>query len=217
MPQETDHARRFYDRISSVYDALSDSSEAESRQTGLKMLELSGGESCLEIGYGTGHCLLELAQAVGPEGKVVGIDISSGMRDVAAKRLNDAWVGDRVRLEVGTVPPIQEADQSFDVVFLTFTLELFPEDQIPSVLSEVARVLRPGGRLGVVCMAAPRKGERSSLLERTYVWMHQHFPHIVDCAPIDPDSLIGDAGLTVQQSHREEIWTMPVAMVLATK
>ncbi|MEO8166149.1 MAG: hypothetical protein ABI619_12210, partial [Betaproteobacteria bacterium] len=51
--------------------------------------------------------------------------------------------------------------------------------------SMVRRVLKPGGRFGTVSMATTPPGQTDSLLERTYKWMHEHFPHIVDCQPID--------------------------------
>ena len=98
---------------------------------------------------------------------------------------------------------------------MSFTLELFPLEVIPAVLSECRRVLKPGGRLGVVSMATVPPGEHESALERTYVWMHTHFPHIVDCQPIPLEDLVVQAGFTLEQSERIELSTMPVAMVVA--
>ena len=78
--QTKDETRAFYDKISGVYDLLAEHSEGPVRQTGLDRLALARGERVLEIGYGTGHCLVQIAKAVGPEGKVFGIDLSEGMR-----------------------------------------------------------------------------------------------------------------------------------------
>ena len=89
-------------------------------------------------------------------------------------------------------------------------------NDIPAVLAEVARVLKSGGRLGVVSMATVQEGEKASALEKTYVWMHQHFPHIVDCQPIDVVELVEGAGLQVQEKVEMTIWTMPVRCVVAT-
>ena len=98
---------------------------------------------------------------------------------------------------------------------MSFTLELFPLDSIPEVLAECRRVLKPGGRLGVVSMATVADGERESLLEKTYVWMHHHFPHIVDCQPIPAERMIQDAGFQLVQQQRIDLFTMPVAVVVA--
>src|ERR1039458_3409603 len=78
--QTKDETRAFYDKISGVYDLLAEHSEGPVRQTGLDRLALAPGERVLEIGYGTGHCLVQIAEAVGPEGKGVGIALSDGMR-----------------------------------------------------------------------------------------------------------------------------------------
>ena len=65
-------------------------------------------------------------------------------------------------------------------------------------------------------MASVVEGESESALERTYKWMHQHFPHIVDCQPIDVEGLIESAGFTLVEHERISLFTMPVAIVVAT-
>jgi len=209
--------KSFYDRISHVYDALADSGEHAARERGLSLLAAQPGEKILELGYGTGHSALTLAQAVGPTGRVCGVDISEGMQRVARERIEKAGLGDRVELKVAAVPPIPYGDEEFDAVSMSFTLELFPLETIPSVLADIKRVLRPGGRVGIVSMAVTNPGERDSMLERTYKWMHQHFPHIVDCQPIDVAGFVREAGLKITQEERLEIWTMPVVALVATK
>jgi len=210
-------ARQFYDRISGAYDAIADGGEHKARERGLQVLAVQPGDHVLEVGYGTGHSLVALAEAVGEGGRVSGIDISEGMRDVAAKRVAEAGLADRVELTVGEVPPLPYDDNRFDVVSLSFTLELFPLESIPAVLTEIRRVLKDGGRLGVVSMATVLPGEKDSALEITYKWMHRHFPHIVDCQPIEAERFIGDSGLMIQQQERLSLFTMPVAVVVAQK
>lgn len=210
---DTELTRRFYDRISDAYDLIADAGERSARETGLKALAVQQGESVLEIGYGTGHSVTELAESVGPSGRVCGVDISSGMHDAAMKRLTKAGVADRVDLRVAAVPPIPWPDNSFDVVTMSFTLELFPLDQIPAVLEETQRVLKPTGRIGIVSMSVTPEGVPDSMLEKTYKWMHQHFPHIVDCQPIPAASLLKQAGFTLTHEQNLEIWSMPVAVL----
>lgn len=208
--------KSFYDRISHSYDTIADSNEHVAREKGLTALAIQEGESVLEIGYGTGHSLVALAKAVGTTGKVRGVDISDGMKTVSEKRVSDAGVADRVELSVAITPPLPFDDSSFDVVSMSFTLELFPLETIPAMLAEIKRVLKPGGRLGVVCMALPKEGEKDSFLEKTYKWMHQHFPHIVDCQPINGAGFLQEAGFTLTVDDTMEIWTMPVAILVGT-
>jgi demethylmenaquinone methyltransferase/2-methoxy-6-polyprenyl-1,4-benzoquinol methylase len=207
----------FYDRISSAYDVLADSGEHKARQRGLEALAVQSGEKVLEIGYGTGHSLVELAQAVGPQGKVYGVDISEGMRDQAKLRVRRENLEERVELAVAVTPPLPYEDEPFDAVAMSFTLELFPLDVIPAELAEIRRVLRPGGRLGVTAMATVKEGATDSMLERTYKWMHLHFPHIVDCQPINAVKFIQDAGFEIVETVDMTIWTMPVVAVVGKK
>jgi demethylmenaquinone methyltransferase/2-methoxy-6-polyprenyl-1,4-benzoquinol methylase len=98
---------------------------------------------------------------------------------------------------------------------MSFTLELFPDDVIPELLAETRRVLRPGGRLGVVSMAATPQGEPESAVTHTYKWLHRHFPHIVDCRPIDAPALLDAAEFDPRQVIEMSIWTLPVVVLLA--
>jgi len=213
--QDLDAARAFYTRISSVYDALADHDEHQAREAGLALLDAQAGEHVLEIGFGTGSSLVELATAVGASGRVCGIDISTGMKAIAEQRLRSTPASAIVDLRVGAVPPIPFGDLAFGATFAAFTFELFPDDTLPTVLGEVRRTLRPGGRLSVVSMDVGTAEQRRSAPERIYTWMHRHFPHIVDCRPIDVEERLGEAGFTIQRIERREIWGLPVVACLA--
>jgi ubiquinone/menaquinone biosynthesis C-methylase UbiE len=213
--QDLDAARAFYTRISSVYDALADRDEHAARQTGLTLLDAQAGEHVLEIGFGTGSSLAGLATAVGASGRVCGIDISPGMKAVAEQRLRSTAAGASVDLHVAAVPPIPVGDAAFAAVFTAFTLELFPDDTLPTILGEVRRTLRAGGRFVVVSMDVGTAEQRRGAPERIYTWMHRHFPHIVDCRPIDVEQRLAEAGFTVQRIERLEIWGLPVVACLA--
>ncbi len=216
-PNRHETNRGFYDRISRTYDLIADAGEHAARQTGEKLLAAQSGERVLEIGFGTGNSVISLATAVGPAGQVCGIDVSEGMREVAQRKLDAAELHDRVNLEIGDARQLPHPDASFDAALMSFTLELFTLEDIPVVLAEIKRVLRHGGRVGVVSMATVPDGEHDSLLERTYVWMHRHFPHIVDCQPIDVKQCLLDAGFQISSTHDIMIWTMPVVAAVGIK
>src|SRR5579883_545834 len=206
--------RRFYDRIANAYDFIADANERAARQMGVQALALKPGEAVLEIGFGTGNEILDLAALVGPTGRIAGIDISSGMLAVANQKLAANPPPTPIDLRVGDARSLPFPDSSFDAVYTSFTLELFPEADIPVVLTEAHRVLKPGGRLGVVSMATVPSGQHTSVLEHIYVWMHRHFPHLVDCRPIDTERVVADAGFKVRKVQNLEIWTMPVRVVV---
>jgi demethylmenaquinone methyltransferase/2-methoxy-6-polyprenyl-1,4-benzoquinol methylase len=209
--------KAFYDRISKAYDLIADHDEHLAREAGERSLGLLAGERVLELGFGTGNSIVNLARLVGDSGNVVGIDVSSGMLEVAQGKVDREGLGGRVELKIADARELPYGPETFDAVFASFTLELFPEDQIPDVLAEVDRVLRPGGRLGIVSMAQVKRDDHPGLLERAYIWMHRHFPHIVDCRPIDVAQVVTAAGFEVVEQTDFSIWTMPVALVISRK
>lgn len=209
--------RSFYDRISHSYDFIADAGEHHARVQGETALDVQPGEKVLEIGFGTGNSLIHLAEKVGPTGKVCGIDVSSGMQAVTERKLAAKGLADRVELKVGDARKLPWGDGEFDAAFMSFTLELFPLEDIPAVLKEIHRVLKVGGRVGNVSMAKVKEGEKASVLEKTYIWMHQHFPHIVDCQPIAVAESVKNAGFTIDKELDMTIWTMPVVAVVGKK
>ena len=70
-----EEAKTSYDKLSRWYDLLVGRSEKKFQDKGLDLLDVQDGETVPEIGFGTGHCTLALAQSVGSTGKVYGIDI----------------------------------------------------------------------------------------------------------------------------------------------
>src|SRR5512145_2968775 len=91
-------ARASYNRLSRWYDTIAGSTEKKYRDWGLEKLAAQSGERILEIGFGTGHCLVALAKAVGSTGRVIGLDISDGMLAITRDRLQKEGLNDRVDL-----------------------------------------------------------------------------------------------------------------------
>jgi ubiquinone/menaquinone biosynthesis C-methylase UbiE len=211
--QSKDETRAFYNKISRVYDLLAERSEEPMRQAGLARLDARPGESILEIGFGTGHCLRALARAVGPAGRVYGMDLSDKMLEVARERLLDEGLKERVELTCGDAVHLPYPSESLDGIFMSFTLELFDTDEIPKVLAECRRALRPGGRIVVVGMSKEGEG---SVLRHVFEWTHRHFPNLLDCRPIFVRRALEAAGLRIASAEKRTMW-VPVEIVLAVK
>ena len=116
--------------------------ESTFRRRGVEALELEPGEAVLELGCGPGNSLRRLREAVGPEGRVVGVDYSEGMVKRAAQRIDaEGWQnvgavrGDATRLGVESV--------RFDAVYASMSLTAMP-DPVAAV-ETAARCLRSDG------------------------------------------------------------------------
>ena len=208
-------ARASYNRLSRWYDVIAGSTEKKYRDWGLEKLSAQPGERILEIGFGTGHCLLTLAKAVGPTGRVLGLDISDGMLDIARGRLQAEGLGDRVDLHLGDAASLDFIEaNSLDGVFMSFTLELFDNPEIPKVLGECHRTLKPGGRIAVVSMT---KTNPPGMAVRMYEWFHESMPNYADCRPIFARQAIEQAGFKIQDVSLSSMWGLPVEIVLGKK
>lgn len=201
-----------YDEMSRWYDALAEGSEGKLRLRAIDMLCLAPGERVLEIGCGTGRGLVELARQA-EDAQVVGVDVSAGMLREAQRRImrigSNSGIG-IVRAD-GLNLPFPTAN--IDIAFLSFALELFEEDQREALMGEIWRVLRPGGRLGVVALAVGNNG----LMERAYQWAHRRFPQVIDCRPIPLEREVEQAGWRITTAERHAMWGLPVAVVIASK
>ena len=208
-----DEAKAFYNKIARVYDFLSDTSEAPIRSLGLEKLDVREGERVLEVGFGTGTSLVELARMVGSKGKVFGADIADHMLDVSRQKLRDKRLDDRVALICADATALPYLSDSMDAIFMSFTLELFDTGEIPLVMAECRRVLRPDGRLSVVSMS--KEGEEWAIVH-IFEWTHKHFPNFLDCRPIFVRHAVRAAGFQIENAERRTMW-VPVEIVLGRK
>jgi ubiquinone/menaquinone biosynthesis C-methylase UbiE len=207
-------ARRSYNRLSRWYDLLSIWFEKGFRNSGLELLDVKENETVLEIGFGTGHCIVALARAVGGTGMVYGIDISDGMLQIAKNRVRKAGLAETAHLERGDAMQLPFKEEFFDAIFMSFTLELFNAMEILAVLSQCRRVLKKGGR---ICVVALSNSEQPGSMARLYLWTHHKFPGLCDCRPIYVQAVLKEAGFLIDQSSERKLMGLPIEIVLAKK
>ncbi|MDH5717518.1 MAG: class I SAM-dependent methyltransferase [Spirochaetia bacterium] len=214
MIRSIEKTKKYYDKLSSSYDYFAGIFERKYQKKGIELLTLKEGEKVLEIGFGTGYCQKKLAEAIGKTGKVYGIDLSTGMLKATEKRLRKAHLIDRVNLQTGNAVKLPYKNNSFDAVFMSFTLELFSFEEIPIVLKECLRTLKKNGRIVLVTLAKPNK---DNFMQKIYMKIHNTFPQYIDCQPIFTEKLLSSAGFQITKSLRLTFFGLSMDIIAAQK
>ncbi len=113
-----------------------------------RTIELAGiqpGEQALDVGCGTGTLALAAARRVGASGRIVGIDPSA--QQIARARAKAKRVHAPMEFQIAVIEELPFQDQTFDVVFSTLMMHHLPAPLKRQGVAEIARVLKPGGRL----------------------------------------------------------------------
>jgi len=117
----------------------------ELRRKTANLARLHPGETVLDVGCGTGTLAIEVQKRVGTTGCVIGID--PGQEQIARAHTKAARRHVPIDFQMGVIEHLAFPDQTFDVVFSTLMMHHLPAPLKRQGLSEIARVLKPGGRL----------------------------------------------------------------------
>jgi demethylmenaquinone methyltransferase / 2-methoxy-6-polyprenyl-1,4-benzoquinol methylase len=156
---EAGQVRTMFDRIAGVYDALNGVMTAglhhRWRARAVDLARVGPGSRVLDVATGTGDLALELARRVAPDGEVVGSDFSEGMLARARAKAGAPPGGVSMRFEWGDALELPYPDDTFDAATVGFGVRNFSD--LHRGLAELARVVRPGGRVVVLEMTTPTK------------------------------------------------------------
>jgi demethylmenaquinone methyltransferase/2-methoxy-6-polyprenyl-1,4-benzoquinol methylase len=170
--------RAMFDRIAGLYDRMNTVMTAglhhEWRRRATDLAELRPGGRALDVATGTGDLAFELASRVGSGGEVVGVDFSERMLELArAKAGQRALGGASVRFETGNALALAYPDGEFDAATVGFGARNFSD--LDRGLSEMARVVRPGGRVVVLEITTPRRPPLSTFFG---LWFDRVVPEL---------------------------------------
>ncbi len=193
---QTDQVRKYYAWRASNYDAGA-GHEVEHHTEALQLAQVQQGQRVLDVACGTGRGTVGLAQAVGAMGTVDALDLSEAMIDQARRKIEDLGLGDRVRFKQGNARELPYPDGTFDLVYNGYMFDLIPLDGLLPILNEMARVLKPGGKLVLVNMSKP--DAKKTFYEKVYErrWA------VMPCRPVLMSPYLDKAGFgQVQRLYR---------------
>lgn len=141
------YANRLFETIAARYDFftafMSYGMDRGWKRELIRMLDLKGGETTLDIACGTGDITFMTAKQL-TTGHAIGLDITQAMLEIAERKRRERAAGN-VCFHRGDIMQIPFADQTFDCVTGGYALRNVPE--VAGALAEIKRVLKPGGRL----------------------------------------------------------------------
>ena len=178
LPEE--QVRAMFDRIAGVYDLMNRvmtvGLDERWRERAADLAGLRTGDRVLDVATGTGDLAIALKRRVGLGGDVVGSDFSEGMLELARAKAPE------IVFEWGNALELPYEDDSFDAATVGFGARNFAD--LPRGLTEMARVVRPGGRVVVLELTTP---ERPPLSWFFRLWFDRVVP-VLGRAAGDPDA-----------------------------
>ena len=168
---EEGQVRAMFDRIAGVYDLMNSVMTAglhhRWRERAADLAGLAPGGKALDVATGTGDLAVELARRVGPAGTVVGSDFSEAMLERARDKSG------AVRWEWANALDLSYADDEFDAATVGFGARNFTD--LDRGLAEMARVVRPGGRVVILEITTPQKPPLSTFFS---IWFDRLVPRL---------------------------------------
>ncbi len=162
-----------FDRISGVYDRMNSVMTAglhhKWRRRAADLAAVAPGAHALDVATGTGDLAFELAARVAPGGEVVGSDFSERMLSIAREKA--AAQGSPIIFESADALALPYGDGAFDAVTVGFGARNFSD--LERGVSEMARVVRPGGRVVILEITTPQRPPLSSFF---HIWFDHAVP-----------------------------------------
>jgi demethylmenaquinone methyltransferase / 2-methoxy-6-polyprenyl-1,4-benzoquinol methylase len=177
---EEGQVRAMFDRIARVYDLMNSLMTAglhhRWRERAADLATVGPGGRALDVASGTGDLAIELARRVGPTGTVVGSDFSEAMLDRAREKSS------AVTWEWANALELPYPDGGFDAATVGFGARNFSD--LDRGLAEMARVVRPGGRVVILEITTPQRPPLSTFFS---IWFDRIVPALGKLAG-DPDA-----------------------------
>ncbi len=168
-----DQIRGAYDRRSWIYSRVVAPLEFNNHRRAIEKARIQSTDKVLEVAVGPGHTFLEIVKKIDKNNIACGVDASSKMLEIARRTVFDAGY-QNIDLNEADARDLDFPDDTFDVLYNGYMLDLIPLADMPTILSEYKRVLKPGGRLVLLNMSK-RDDQTLTVYEKLYMKLPASF------------------------------------------
>lgn len=199
-----------YSKIAWFYNFWSRLTESKAAKRVIELAQIRDGEQILEVAVGTGLVFAEIVKR-NKNGRNEGIDISPSMLSRAERHLK--YDKDSFHLQIGNAYQLPFEANTFDLIINNFMLDLLPEEDFVTILSEFNRVLKPSGRVVISTMAFGRRW-----YNKIWQWIAKHFPSLLTgCRPVSMYDYLVKAGFCNIEVEYLSQNTLPSEVIRADK
>ena len=210
-PLEVSRIRKIYNLASNYY-FLATLIEKKPLMRGIELAKIKQNDKVLEVAVGLGFNFLEFLKRVNSENIVHGIDLSPKMLDKTKKLITKKGFSNFKLIE-SDARKLPFPNDTFDVLFNSYMLDLTPLNDFPIVLNEFYRVLKKDGRLITVNFS---KKDSSPVLSEKLYKLTPSLWH--GCRPVLMESFIKQAGFkNIQREFHNGTFTLPSEIVTGVK
>lgn len=203
--------KEVYGNMSRFYDFWGVLTEAKARKIALKKSGIVSGQDVLEVAVGTG-ILFEEIVGLNKDGRNIGIDLTERMLDKAKQRLKKN-ASLNYDLKIGNALELEFEDESFDLLFNCYMLDLLSFEKIDSVLDEFKRVLKPNGKLILVNMTTGK-----SVVSQIYEKLYKLSPRLMGgCRGLKMKEKVLEKGFEIEYSEYVVQMLFPSEVLVAKK
>ncbi len=193
-PFDSAQIQRVYDRRSWLYGKLVAPFEFRNHRRAIDKAKIQPADKVLEVAVGPGRAFLEIVKRIDRDNIAFGVDAAPGMLSIARHTLETAGY-ENFNLSEGDARELGFENDTFDVLYNAYMLDLIPFADMPGILAEFHRVLKPGGRLVLLNMSKKKDGG-ASWYERLYgrlpAWLVLNV--MGACRPVLMEGFVKEAG-----------------------
>jgi SAM-dependent methyltransferase len=207
-------AARVYDRIGRFQDWQA-FYEGPAVSDLIAHAHLDAASGVFELGCGTGALAARLlAEQLPVEATYLGVDVSPHMVRLSRERLQ-RWAGRACVLPTDGSLPLSGVDSAYSHFLAVYVFDLLPEEYARAQLLEAARLLAPGGRVGLVSLA-PGRSRVACLVSGAWGALWELAPRLTGgCRPVDLGSLL-EQGWVTEYRALVEAWGVASEVIVAT-